>query len=151
MVEIIERPDGRKVCPYDHHSSEFALTYSDMYKDLRNAGPVLWTDSHGGFWVVTEYELIRKVLMDPQTFTQEPVDGVKECGPLIPTPDEIRGMASAPGLFFFVDGPRHDTPRAALGPALLQATRGGNDRYGQGARRAGAGPGPTAGRVRHRR
>src|SRR5437763_1490313 len=96
-------------------NSELASTITGISLPVE-AGPVVWTDSHGGFWVVTEYELIRKALRDPQTFTQEPVEGFKECGPLIPTPDEIVGMSTAPGLFFFVDGPKHDKPRTALGP-----------------------------------
>ncbi len=40
-----------------------------MFKDLRNRCPVAWSDAMGGFWAVTKYDDIVRVLTDWQTFT----------------------------------------------------------------------------------
>jgi cytochrome P450 len=113
-MNIDTRPDGRKVCPFDHHSVEYAQGYRETYKEMREAGSILWSDSYGGFWIATDYESIRKILRDSETFAMDILDDMKEGGPLIPTPEEFVRFASVPGLFFFTDGQRHDTPRAAL-------------------------------------
>jgi cytochrome P450 len=115
-VNIDTRTDGRKVCPFDHHSVEYAQGYREMVRQMREAGALLWSDSYGGFWIATDYDTIRTVLRDADTFTIEISDDTKRGGPLLPTPEEFVGMGSTPGLFFFVDGQRHDVARAALGP-----------------------------------
>jgi hypothetical protein len=114
-VKIDIRPDGRKVCPFDHHSPEYAARYREMYKEMRGAGSILWSDSYGGFWIATDYETIRNVLIDTETFTIEILHD-NSGGPLIPTPEEVLEMGSTPGLFWFFDGQRHQTARAALNP-----------------------------------
>jgi cytochrome P450 len=113
-VTIDSRSDERTTCPFDHHSSEFGQSYRDVHRELRDIGKVVWNDAYGGFWVVTDYDTMRSVLMDPVAYTMEFVDDNKEGGPIIPASEEMAGMSSAPGLFFFVDGERHDSPRAAL-------------------------------------
>jgi cytochrome P450 len=40
-----------------------------MFRDLRHRCPVAWSDAMGGFWAVTKYEDIVRVLTDWQTFT----------------------------------------------------------------------------------
>lgn len=40
-----------------------------MFKDLRHRCPVAYSDAMGGFWAVTKYEDIVRVLTDWQTFT----------------------------------------------------------------------------------
>lgn len=113
-MTIESRTDGQATCPFDHHSPEFAQQYRDVHRELREEGSMVWNDAYGGFWVATDFDTIRSVLTDPMTFTMEFVDDNKEGGPVIPTSEEMAGMSAAPGLFFFVDGERHDTPRAAL-------------------------------------
>ena len=115
-LEIAADAEGRLVCPFDHHSPQYAQQHREISRDLREAGPVVWSDFYGGFWVATDYVHVRKVLQDSETFTVEAVDGKPEYGTLIPTP---RGAAmTAPGttLFNFFDGERHDTVRAAVNP-----------------------------------
>lgn len=119
-ISISTSADGRKMCPVDHHSVEFAQGYREIQDQIREAGAVVWSDHHGGFWFVTDYESVREALLDHETFTMNPVDGAHEFGPLIPQPEESRAMADTPGLFFFVDGDRHDIPKAVLGPPLSQ-------------------------------
>ncbi|WP_461175278.1 cytochrome P450 (plasmid) [Arthrobacter sp. Z1-9] len=112
-MRIETRADGRKVCPFDHHTAEYGQNYREINKQLRAEGPV-WTENYGGFWVVTDYDTTQAVMLDPETFTMNPVDGASQFGPMIPQPEGIREMGETPGMFFFVDGERHDAPRAAL-------------------------------------
>jgi cytochrome P450 len=121
-LNIETRADGRKVCPVDHHSVEFGQSYRELQKEIREAGPVVWSDNHGGFWFVTDYESVRKALLDSETFTLDPVadardsEGPRDFGPVIPQPDELKASWGTPGLFFFVEGERHNTPKSVLSP-----------------------------------
>ena len=40
-----------------------------MFRDLRHRCPVAWSDAMGGFWAVTKYDDIVRVLTDWETFT----------------------------------------------------------------------------------
>jgi cytochrome P450 len=112
-MEAETREDGRKVCPFDHHSPEYGTSYAEIYGQLRDAGPIVWSDSYDGFWIATDYEHIRKVLMDP-AFSVEPFDNMKKGGIHIPTPERAqRRPRFVPGE---ADGETHDGARAALNP-----------------------------------
>jgi cytochrome P450 len=113
-MEIETRADGRKACPYDNHSAEYGANYREIHQQMRAESSVLWTDSYGGHWVVTGYDACRTILLDPETFTIDPVEGTQQFGPMVPQPDGVRAFAETPGMFFFVDGERHDAPRAVL-------------------------------------
>lgn len=115
-LEITANADGRLVCPFDHHSLEYAQQDREMFKDMREAGPVLWSEAYGGFWVATDYVHVREVLQDSETFTVEAVDSGAEYGTLIPAPRGAAMLAPDTTLFNFFDGERHDTVRAALNP-----------------------------------
>jgi cytochrome P450 len=113
-VKIEIREDGRKTCPFDHHSLDYAESYPDIYRQLREAGSIVWSDSYGGFWIATNYEYIRKVLMDPAAFSVEPFDNMKKGGIHIPTPERAqRRPRFVPGE---ADGATHDNARSALNP-----------------------------------
>jgi cytochrome P450 len=115
-LEIAADADGRLVCPFDHHSLEYAQQHREMVKDMREAGPVVWSEAYGGFWIATDYRHVREVLQDAETFTVEAVDGKPEYGTLIPAPRGAAMMDPDTTLFNFFDGERHDTVRAALNP-----------------------------------
>lgn len=115
-VDSVSTDGDRKVCPFDHHSAEYAANYREIYQELREAGPVVWSDAHGGFWVANDYEHARQVLQDPEIFTVEAVDSETEGGTLIPTPERAPWLSPGNTLFNFFDGQRHDTLRAALNP-----------------------------------
>ncbi|GAA4558700.1 cytochrome P450 [Pseudonocardia xishanensis] len=115
-LEIAANADGRLVCPFDHHSREYAEGHREMFEDLRKAGPVVWSDAYGGFWIATDYVHVREVLKDSETFTVETIDGAREGGTLIPAPRGAAFLAPDTTLFNFFDGQRHDTARAALNP-----------------------------------
>ena len=106
----------RKVCPFDHHTEDYAHGHREMYKALREAGPVVWSDAYGGFWVATDHRHASEVLRDSETFTVEAVDSETEGGTLIPTPKRAPWLSPDNTLFNFIDGPRHDIVRAALNP-----------------------------------
>ncbi|SEO57600.1 cytochrome P450 [Trujillonella endophytica] len=115
-LEIAPDADGRLVCPFDHHSPEYAQQNREMFKDLRDAGPVVWSEAYGGFWVATDYVHIREVLNDSETFTVETIDGAREGGTLLPAPRGAAFLKPDTTLFNFFDGERHDRVRAALNP-----------------------------------
>ncbi|WP_063793461.1 cytochrome P450 [Streptomyces hirsutus] len=54
--------------PFDHHSPAFAGHWPEVYSDMRAGCPVAHSPRHGGFYAVTRYEDIRRVLREPETF-----------------------------------------------------------------------------------
>jgi len=64
MTEMTQRtPDFDPDIPEDFDSPHA------MFADLRRRCPVAWSDAMGGFWAVTKYEDIVRVLTDWETFT----------------------------------------------------------------------------------
>jgi cytochrome P450 len=61
--------EERPVVPFDHHSPEFAADPVGALDSLREACPVAWSDSYGGFWVLTRYDDVSSVLNDAATFS----------------------------------------------------------------------------------
>lgn len=53
---------------FDHHSPEFAQHWREIYGRLRDDDPVSRTPTHGGYVVVTRYDDVKRVLLDPATF-----------------------------------------------------------------------------------
>ena len=59
-------------CPvrrFDHHSVEHAQESVPAYRRLRETEPVVWTDAHDGFWVVSRYADIAEAARDEETFS----------------------------------------------------------------------------------
>lgn len=96
------------VVEFDHHSLRAAHHRDDVLAQVR-PHPVFWTESHGGYWVVTSHELVKWVLRDPATFsslkTEEMTGGVT-----IPT---VIGPRLIPAE---ADPPYHRTLRKSLVP-----------------------------------
>lgn len=63
------RADRCPVVHFDHHSPEHARTAANAYRQLREEAPVCWTDTYGGFWVVSRYEDVAQVARDDATFS----------------------------------------------------------------------------------
>lgn len=61
--------DDRPIVPVDHHSAEFAADPWSVYRDLRQRCPVAYSDAHGGFWMVSKYDDVRRVALDDHTFS----------------------------------------------------------------------------------
>ncbi|MGW1545868.1 cytochrome P450 [Streptomyces sp. NPDC002346] len=54
--------------PFDHHSPRFAERWPETYAGMRSGCPVEHSPQHGGFYAVTRYADIRRVLEEPETF-----------------------------------------------------------------------------------
>lgn len=61
--------DERPVVSFDHHTASFAADPWSVYKDLRERCPVAWSDTYGGFWVLSKYEDIKAVALDDQSWS----------------------------------------------------------------------------------
>lgn len=57
-------------CPHLNHQDPSLVEddFFDLYGELREQ-PVVWSDHHGGFWVVSRFDDVRSVLKDWQTFS----------------------------------------------------------------------------------
>jgi cytochrome P450 len=54
---------------FDHHSAEFVTRSWEIYEQLRADGPIAYTEKYGGFWVVSRYEDVKRIALDPATFS----------------------------------------------------------------------------------
>lgn len=59
-------PD-RPVIEFDHHAPDFDA--NEKYRELREKCPVAWSESHGGFWVLSRYPDIANVARKDDTFS----------------------------------------------------------------------------------
>ncbi len=69
------RTRGR--CPvvhFDHHSQEHADDPAGSYRRLRQTSPVAWTDTYGGFWVLSSYEAVFEAARDDDIFSSQRLD-----------------------------------------------------------------------------
>jgi cytochrome P450 len=56
---------------FDHHFGPDGIQPEEAYRTLRQTCPVAWTESHGGYWVVTKHADVTQVMMDYSTFSSE--------------------------------------------------------------------------------
>ena len=70
-VEMSEKatPAGRATVDFDPESPALAADPDGMLRNLREECPVAWTDAHGGFWVVSDYDDVARVFHDDVTFS----------------------------------------------------------------------------------
>ncbi len=110
-------------CPvvkFDHHSPEFAADPWSVYDDLRVQGPVAWSETYGGFWVLTRYADVARVARDDQTFSSDhDVEGTRNgyLGITIPSPP-------ARSVPIEMDPPEFFEYRKVLNPPLAPAAVG---------------------------
>jgi cytochrome P450 len=107
------RADGRVVCPFDHHSAAFAADHVEIVRQLAEAGPLVWSDNYGGYWIATSYSVVRKIAVNSAAFSVAPGPD-RTGGILIPPPP---GSDTRP-LFLpgEAEGSEHDDYRLALNP-----------------------------------
>ena len=60
-------------CHFDHHGSEFVKDSWALYERLREERPIAYSDAHGGFWVVSRYEDVKRIALDTSTFSSRSV------------------------------------------------------------------------------
>jgi cytochrome P450 len=54
---------------FDHHTPQYAESWREIYKDLRQRCPVARSEAHGGFYVLTKYSDVAAALKDDETFS----------------------------------------------------------------------------------
>jgi cytochrome P450 len=60
---------ARPVVDYDHYSHAHAVHATEEERVLRESCPVAWSESSGGFWVLSSHDLVTKALRDHETFS----------------------------------------------------------------------------------
>jgi cytochrome P450 len=60
-------------CPvkFDHHAFGLADTGPEIYREMRDQCPVAWTDAHGGYWVLTGYDVVSQVARDDAGYSSD--------------------------------------------------------------------------------
>ncbi|OBH08728.1 cytochrome P450 [Mycobacterium sp. E1747] len=54
---------------FDHHTPARVLNPDLAYAELRHSCPVAWSNAHDGFWVVSDYEDVVRVMKDHRYFS----------------------------------------------------------------------------------
>jgi cytochrome P450 len=98
---------------FDHHSPAFAADTLAAYRAARERCPIAWTESWGGFWVVTGYEEAFAALHDDEAFSSAREHG----GVSIPSLEGY-GMVAPP---IDLDPPRLQLYRRLMTPSLSAA------------------------------
>jgi cytochrome P450 len=90
---------------FRHHDEGLDVAF-EVYRELRNACPVGFSEHYGGFWFVTRFDDIHRIEQDPETFAVSP-------GMLLPPMGNDR-----PGIPIDVDPPMHGEYRKVMLPAF---------------------------------
>lgn len=69
MSQSAERPGQAPDVDFDHHSPRYADEWPKLTRDLRSRCPVAHTRSWDGYYVVTAYEHVRRIILDDATFS----------------------------------------------------------------------------------
>lgn len=68
----VDDRSAERHCPavdFDHNSASHAEDTVGSYRRLREAGPVIRSTRHGGFWVLTDYEGVFEAAREDQIFS----------------------------------------------------------------------------------
>ena len=93
---------------FDHHRLIHEVDPDEAYEQLRRTHPVAWTNAHGGYWVVTRYEDVYRVMREYKTFSSR--DGMAV--PPHPSVDI--------GIPVHLDPPLHSAYRRAMNPYMTR-------------------------------
>lgn len=91
---------------FDHTAEDYAVDVLERYRALRSRCPVAHSDRHGGFWVISKYDTIIKILRQPDIFISG--EGIM----IPPLPFPVRGIPTES------DGALHTDYRAVFMPYL---------------------------------
>jgi cytochrome P450 len=118
---------------FNQFSPDYWPHFRDIYRYMRANCPVAHSDERGGFWVVTRYDDIARVMRDPETFSSSygvfssptpnppkrgfgPLDE-KRTGPLAAYPAGPNGEAARLNFLpLELDPPLHSEYREAVEP-----------------------------------
>mgnify|MGYP000064711203 CR=1 FL=1 len=111
-------PPQRSVVEFDHNSEAFARDGDAILAELREQCPVAYTESHGGYWVLTSYAAAAAAMRDEDTFSSrhEPPapDGFHLAGVNIPE-------AAQTNVLIEQDPPEWSPIRRILNPLFAPA------------------------------
>jgi cytochrome P450 len=102
---------------FDQHSPAYKANFSSMIQNLRSQCPVVWSEQHGGYWVVTGRELIGQMAKRPDLLSNDhdPLGRRRGYGGIaIPSPVNSRTR----GGFLEMDPPEQLAYRQVLNPHL---------------------------------
>lgn len=106
---MAERDVPRPTVEFDHRDSISADCPWARWAELRENSPIAWSESYGGFWLLTGYEEIFAAARDQHTFSS----ALKTTNiPPLPIPDQ-------PPIFF--DPPEHRGYREIINPFFTPA------------------------------
>lgn len=112
----------------DHHSAAFARDHATLYREARDACPVMRSASHGGFGVAVRYADVRAALLDSARLSSArfPLEGGRLGGGVAIPPNSVRiGMIE-------MDGEDAKSLRALLSPWFtLAAVEAAGERISQ--------------------
>lgn len=114
MTETSARP----IIDYDHSSHAHAPHATEEERALRESCPAAWSESSGGFWVLSTYELVTKALRDHETFSSAKYvdeNGEPRNGVTIPTSQGFRIVPTE------TDPPEWNGYRRILNPVFAPA------------------------------
>lgn len=109
--------DDRVVVDFDQHSPAYKAGYPALSHELRSKCPVVWSERHGGYWVVTGRELIGQMAKRPDLLSNDhdPLGRRRGYGGVaIPAPVNSQSR----GGFLEMDAPDHLAYRQVLNPYL---------------------------------
>ena len=95
----MDEPAGCPVVRFDHHAPEFADELWEIYDGLR-AARVAYSETYGGFYVLSRYEDVYAAARDDETFSSDrevvlPATGVGRLIPLNADPPDLQRYRSA--------------------------------------------------------
>ena len=61
--------EHRATVVFNHHTAEWVSDPYSVYQELRDHQPLAYSESHGGFWLLSRYEDVKKALFDWPTFS----------------------------------------------------------------------------------
>lgn len=85
-----------------------------VFEDLRRRCPVVWSEAHGGYWMLLRYDDVTRAAVDPVAFSSA-------CPGRVPIPSvrHIRDFAQLP---LEADRPRHTVYRRLINPWFARSS-----------------------------
>lgn len=68
------RPNRCPVIQFDHNSQEHSADPVVSYRKVRQAEKVGWSEAHGGYWVLSDYESVFEAARDDEVFSSARTD-----------------------------------------------------------------------------
>lgn len=104
-------PSPRMTVAFDHHTATWVQHPYAVYRRLRDDAPLAWSESHGGFWILSRYDDVSAALRDWVTFASGHAGRIA-------IPNTGGSVASIP---LEVDPPRHEAYREVVAPFFTRA------------------------------